>query len=77
VACECAESKLFVREEVSVQTQKKQWERPRIHPLKLDEARTLIERALALIDDDGELSSEYADLRWILSQIDENLQDPH
>jgi len=60
-----------------VQTQKKQWERPRIHPLKLDEARTLIERALALIDDDGELSSEYADLRWILSQIDENLQDPH
>ena len=60
-----------------MQTQKKQWERPRIHPLKLDEARTLIESALALIDDDGELSSEYADLRWILSQIDENLQDPH
>jgi len=61
-----------------VQTQKKkQWVKPQVRPLRLEEARNLIERARGLIDGDPELNAECADLRAILAEINENLRNPH
>ena len=70
--------RLFCPEkEARVQTQKKQWVKPQVRPLRLEEARNLIERARGLIEDDRELKAECAELRAILAEIDENLRNPH
>lgn len=53
-----------------VQPRKKQWARPQVQSISLEQAGAKIQQALELLEGDSQLRAECDDLRSILREID-------